>query len=482
MTISKTANLVLIPAPGMGHLAPAIELAKHLVARDPRLSITVLLIKGFVPEETVESYILSLKSNSSLLNQGIGFIDIPQIDLNSARPSFLTHMNAYQPKVKEAIEGLRSAGPLPVAGLLVDMFCTSTIDVATELGLPSYVFFTSGAGLLRLFFHLHGLGVDVAQEYDVVRSPDTLLEIPGFRNPVPVKVLPGRFLSKDGQSSTFLRLADKFRQAKGILVNTCMEIDRDLIQSMSQQDIEIPPIYPVGPILNLPTEDDHGHDDDESSGKDPITRWLDDQPPRSVVFLCFGSRGTFNDTQIKEIAVGLERSGQRFLWSLRQRPGETGVPLELDDPSKVLPEGFFERTAEKGRVIGWAPQARVLAHKAVGAFVSHCGWNSTLESFWYGVPIAAWPIYAEQQLNAFVLVKELGLATEIRIDYCQDFGINMVVKAEEVEDGINKAMKETEVKKKVKEMCDKARKALEEGGSSYESIGRFIEVVFKNLP
>ncbi|GJY37527.1 UDP-glycosyltransferase 71E1 [Tanacetum coccineum] len=135
--------------------------------------------------------------------------------------------------------------------------------------------------------------------------------------------------------------------------------------------------------------------------------WLNDQPDSSVVFLCFGSMGSFNEKQVKEIAAALERSGQRFLWSLR-RPQPKGThehPKEYENPEEVLPKGFIERTSSVGK----RP--------------------------------TPWPLHAEQQINAFQLVVELGIAAEIRIDYRCDMrrGINnMTVAAEEIEDGIRR--------------------------------------------
>ncbi|KAE8690105.1 Anthocyanidin 3-O-glucosyltransferase 6 [Hibiscus syriacus] len=116
-----------------------------------------------------------------------------------------------------------------------------------------------------------------------------------------------------------------------------------------------------------------------------------------------------------------EQSGHRFLWSLR-RPEEAvkgmmRIPTDYENMAEVLPEGFLDRTADIGKVIGWAPQAAILGHPATGGFISHCGWNSTLESIWFGVPMVAWPLFAEQQLNALTLVEELGLAVEIKMDY-----------------------------------------------------------------
>jgi len=120
----------------------------------------------------------------------------------------------------------------------------------------------------------------------------------------------------------------------------------------------------------------------------------------------------------------------------------------------------------------------ILAHKAIGGFVSHCGWNSILESLWHGVPIATWPLYAEQQMNAFEMVKELGLAVEISLDYKE--GSDLVL-AEEVERGIKRLMDgENEVREKVKEMRKKSKMAVMENGSSYRSLGALIEELVVN--
>ncbi|GKF66560.1 UDP-glycosyltransferase 71E1, partial [Tanacetum coccineum] len=177
----------------------------------------------------------------------------------------------------------------------------------------------------------------------------------------------------------------------------------------------------------------------------------------------------------------------RFLWSLRRPPSKEamGLPKEYENFKEVLPDGFLERTSNVGKVIGWAPQTAVLSHPSLGGFVSHCGWNSTLESIWFGVPVAAWPLYAEQQINAFKLVVELGIAAEIKMDYKSNIGpgggINeMLVKADEIESGILRLMNDSDMRRNVKQMKDKSRLTVTEGGSSYASIKRFIELVITN--
>ncbi|GAY53355.1 hypothetical protein CUMW_148680 [Citrus unshiu] len=208
-----------------------------------------------------------------------------------------------------------------------------------------------------------------------------------------------------------------------------------------------------------------------------IFQWLDDLAESSVVFLCFGSSGSFDVAQVKEIAIGLERSGYNFLWSLRvSSPKDEVSAHRYVTNNGVFPEGFLERIKGRGMICGWVPQVEILAHKAIGGFVSHCGWNSILESLWYGVPIATWPIYAEQQLNAFRMVKELGLALDLRLDY--RVGSDLVM-AGDIESAVRCLMDgENKIRKKVKEMAEISRKSLMEGGSSFNSIGQFISLNF----
>ncbi|CBI23929.3 unnamed protein product, partial [Vitis vinifera] len=132
-------------------------------------------------------------------------------------------------------------------------------------------------------------------------------------------------------------------------------------------------------------------------------------------------------------------------------------------PGKVFPSVMFDKEA-------------ILAHSAVGGFVSHCGWNSTLESMYYGVPVATWPMFAEQQINAFQMVKDLGLAVEIKMDYNKDS--SYIVSAQEIEIGLKNLMNiDNEVRKKREEMKKISRKVMIEGGSSHFSLGHFIEDV-----
>ncbi|XP_031254234.1 anthocyanidin 3-O-glucosyltransferase 2-like [Pistacia vera] len=479
--MNNKAELVFIPAPGVGHLGSTVELAKLLLHRHQRISITVLVMK--LPSDSkVNTYLNSLSSGDR-----ISFLHLPNDDLQGFDPKkfFPSFIECHKTLVKEAVSKLVhsesvSNDPPRLAGFVLDLFCTSMIDVADEFEVPSYIFFTSGAGFLGLMLHAQALYDKQNKHIAELKDSYSELEVPSLINPFPTRVLPSAYWEKP---MILFELTRRFRRAKGIVVNSFIELESYAINSFSNGETNIPPVYPVGPILNL-----NGDSIDLGLGgsktKAEIMEWLDDQPPLSVVFLCFGSMGSFDEDQVKEIAYALEQSGQRFLWSLRQpRPkGQSGAPRDYTNLTDVLPEGFLDRTVGIGKVIGWAPQVSILAHKAIRGFVSHCGWNSTLESIWFGVPIATWPMYAEQQFNAFEMVIELGLAVEIKMDYRKSEENQTIVRSREIEKGIKKLIEdENETRKRVEEMSEKSRKAMIEGGSSFTSLGCFIDDVMSNL-
>ena len=344
------------------------------------------------------------------------------------------------------------------------------IDVADEFGLPSYLFFTSSSAFLGFLLRLQSLHDDEGVDVTEFKDSDAEFDVPSFVNSVPVRVFPYVILDKaSGGMDVALYHVRRYREVKGFLVNSFMELESHAVNFF--HSAAAPQVYPVGPIIGAKFGPDRTQQDD-----DVIMNWLDGQPPLSVMFLCFGSRGSFGVDQVKEIARGLVRGGHRFIWSLRKPPpeGKIDFPSDYENLDEVLPEGFLDRTAGIGKVIGWAPQRAILAHPSIGGFVSHCGWNSILESLFYGVPIAAWPMYAEQQLNGFQIVRDLGLATEIKLDY-HDTDCD-IVSAEEIERGINCVMENnTDLRKKVNEMKEKSREALMDGGSSHSYLESFIE-------
>ncbi|KAI8558685.1 hypothetical protein RHMOL_Rhmol04G0115900 [Rhododendron molle] len=475
MKTTATVELVFIPSPGMSHLASTVEMAKQLVGRDRRLSITVLIMKRPFDKSKASSSTQSLLLTAA--EDRLEFVyltldEAAEAELQSMSPenSMSEFIKMNKQNVRDHVRKMVSTGSTRIAGFVVDMFCTPMMDVAAEFGVPSYVFFTANATVLGVMFHMETLSPEEYVDLTELLDSDAELELPGFVNPVPVKMLPAPFLDKKF-GSMFMSIAKRMRETKGIIVNTFEELEPSAVRFLVEND-KVPPVYPVGPLIHFVN-----NKNEEEEEAMEIMKWLDDQPLSSV---------------LKEIAQALERSGHRFLWSVRRTPqmGKIELPGEYEDLNQVLPEGFLERTMTIGRVIGWAPQVAILSHKAVGGFVSHCGWNSTLESLWCGVPMATWPMYAEQQINAFELVRELGLAVEIKLDYKKDFGSDntkvMLVTAEEIDIGIRKLMEGgnacgEEIKQRVNEMSKKSKVVVVEGGASYNSTGLLIEDFMNNV-
>ncbi|KAG2246953.1 hypothetical protein Bca52824_086581 [Brassica carinata] len=368
-------ELVLIPSTGDGHLRPLVEVAKLLLDNDDHLSITVIIIPSMHGFQTTSysSYIASLSTTS---NDRLRFSFISSADRpNSpdAEPNFISYMESYKPVVKATVAKLTDYAQPPssrLAGFVMDIFCTTMIDVANDFGVPTYLFYPSNATFFGLQIHVQYLSdVEKCDIISELKDSETELEVPCLTRSLPAKC--PICVVKQGVVTCFLRQARRFRETKGFLVNTFAELEPQAMSFLSNGDNNLPTVYAVGPVLSVKTT---------------ILRWLDDQPDRSVVFLCFGSMGGFSEDQAKEIAIALERSSHRFIWCLR-RATPMGPPEEFTNLEEILPEGFLDRTSEIGKIIGWAPQRAVLASPAIGGFVSHCGWNSILESLWFGFPL-----------------------------------------------------------------------------------------------
>ncbi|KAJ0803471.1 putative flavonol 3-O-glucosyltransferase [Helianthus annuus] len=436
------AELVFIPAPAVGHIMSAMEMSKVLVNRHQSLSVTVLLMNPPLSMLALTTYIESLAKKAI---ERIRFIKLPQdqtppkLDSKAPLVSYYEFINSHCKYVKNILEEMiNQTGSRRVVGLVADWFCTGMIDVANEFNLPSYVYFTSSAAFLGFMVNFETLYVDQKQDLLELANSEGEIVIPSFVNSVPMRVFPELYQKQDG-----------------ILINTFLELESHAINWFSGTNF--PLVYPVGPLLNLDGVAGKADDTD-------VFRWLDSQPRASVVLLCFGSMGCFNEEQLKEIARGLERSGHRFVCAAR----------------------WFPRAHLGSRkVIGWAPQVSLLAHEAVGGFVSHCGWNSMIESLWFGVPTATLPIYCEQQMNAFEMVVDLGLAVDLKLDYkinvINPEGDTVIVMAEEIERGIRSVMEDNEVRAKVKEMSKMSRATVVEGGSSYTSVGYLIKDMMRNI-
>lgn len=277
----------------------------------------------------------------------------------------------------------------------------------------------------------------------------------------------------------FLNMSIHLPRSAGIIVNTFEALEpravETILDGLCVLDGPTPPIFCIGPLIAV--DDRSGGGGGGGSGIPECLTWLESQPKRSVLFLCFGSLGLFSEEQLKEIAVGLERSGQRFLWVVRSPPSKDPSRRFLAPPepdlNSLLPDGFLDRTKERGLVVkSWAPQVAVLNHASVGGFVTHCGWNSVLEAVCAGVPMVAWPLYAEQRFNRVVLVEEMKLA------FPMEESEEGFVTATEVEKRVRELMESKEgntLRLRIMAMKEAAETAMSDGGSSRTALTKLVK-------
>ncbi|MED6217400.1 hypothetical protein PIB30_017247 [Stylosanthes scabra] len=320
---------------------------------------------------------------------------------------------------------------------------------------------------LSFSFYLPQLDQAVQGEYKDMIEP---VQIPGCV-PVHGRDLTDPVQDRNNEAYKFLlHHSNRFRRAAGIIENSFYELESGAISELQRVEPGRPPIYPVGPLVNV----ENGRTGDKDH---ECLRWLDDQPRGSVLFVCFGSGGTLSSAQIDELALGLETSKQRFLWVMRSPNNKVANASYFNaqsqaDPLDFLPKGFVERTKGRGLVVpSWAPQAQVLAHESIGGFLTHCGWNSTLESVVNGVPLIAWPLYAEQKMNAVLVTEDAKVALRPKISE------NGLVEREEIANVVKSLMEGEEGKKvrhRMKVLKEAATKTLGENGDSTKNIVELI--------
>lgn len=175
------------------------------------------------------------------------------------------------------------------------------------------------------------------------------------------------------------------------------------------------------------------------------------------------------------MAIGLEKCGVRFLWVVRALPeaGNTSTSIELC-LDLLLPNGFLDRTKGKGFIVkSWAPQVEILNHNSVDGFVTHCGWNSV--PMLAGVPMLAWPLYAEQKMNRIFLVEEMKVAIDVKEADEDGF-----VSADELEEKVVELMnskKGEAVRERIMEFRKNAMAARSDGGSSCVAMAKLVDSI-----
>ncbi|KAG6412431.1 hypothetical protein SASPL_125109 [Salvia splendens] len=454
---STSANLhvAILSSPGMGHLIPVVLLSNRL-ATHHGVTVTVLLVTTTVSPP--ESNLLKIP-----LHPLVNILELPPADISHLVDSSAKIVTQLCLMVRVSLPSIRSAmmNRRPHA-LFVDLFCTEALPIAAEFNIPNYVFVPSNAWFTALLAHSPILHQQFSEEYVNQTDP---IHIPGCKPVRPEDLVDPMLDQKDQQYDEYLKIGENIPSSDGVLINSWVDLEPETLRAFAENRSVINiPVHPVGPLVRESEPDHHSSE---------LVQWLDRQPDESVVLASFGSGGVLSQQQMTELAWGLELSRQRFVWVVR-RP--TGGPVDNaflrvtnggdgeDSTPDYLPEGFLTRTKDQGFLVcNWAPQAKILSHPAVGGFLTHCGWNSTLESIGSGVPLIAWPLYAEQKMNAALLAEEVGVAVRT----------SKVVGREEIEAMVKALMEGEEggrLREKAKQLKKSGAEALKLGGPSHESM------------
>ncbi|KAF5744413.1 hydroquinone glucosyltransferase [Tripterygium wilfordii] len=448
-------HIAILPAPGIGHLIPLVELAKRLLMH--QLSITFFVPTDAPPSKAQKLVFESIHSNkiNHIFLPPPSLDDLPQDTKIETRIALIVARSL--PSLREALKPIAATKRL--VALVVDLFGTDAFDVATEFNVSPYIFFPSTAMALSLFLLLPKLDETVSCEYRDLPEP---VEIPGC---VPVHGRDFFDPVQDRRNDVYkwiLHHAKRYRLAEGIMVNSFNELEGGALNALKKFELGKPPVYPVGPLVNMGGSS-------IGSERNECLKWLDSQPLGSVLYVSFGSGGTLSFEQITELALGLEANEQRFLWVVRSPDVVSNASFftiqSQTDPFDFLPKGFLDRTRGRGVVVSsWAPQAEVLSHDSTGGFLTHCGWNSILESVVNGVPLITWPLYAEQKMNAVMLSEDIKVA--LRPKTRSEDGI---IGRDEIAKVVKDLMEGEEGKKirnRMKELKEAAAKVVSEDGSS----------------
>ncbi|KAI3673144.1 hypothetical protein L6452_39259 [Arctium lappa] len=465
-------HVAFLPSPGNGHITPLFELALRLVTQH-NFQVTFLVITtgATLAQHNYFNAFKPLPDNLHLLN-------LPPADMSAFHLDHMTAVARLSVVVRESIRPLPTIlSEINLKALVVDIFCTDAFDTCKHLNIPVYSFFTASAALMALSLYLPTMDNEIEGEFVDLPEPVT---VPGC-NPIRTQDLLDQIRNRNiDEYKWYLFHVNRLPMSAGILLNIWDDLEPVTLKALKHEkfflNIPTPPVYPIGPLTKEiePVLDDHDKE---------IMTWLDDQPKDSVLFVVLGSGGTVSSEQLTELAWGLELSQQRFVLVVR-KPSDSpdasffNAGSDPDDPRVYLPDGFVERTNGVGlTVCSWAPQVAVLNHQSTGAFMSHCGWNSTLESIKHGVPMIGWPLYAEQRMNASMLSEEVGVAVKVAV--VGDGGETVVVGRDEVAKVVRMVMEGEEgkrIRKRARELEVSGKEALSCGGSSYESLARVIEL------
>ncbi|XP_050366972.1 UDP-glucose flavonoid 3-O-glucosyltransferase 7-like [Argentina anserina] len=473
-------HIFFFPFMAPGHSIPAIEIAKQFASYSVKSTmITTPLNAPQFSKVTQNSKQLGFDHEIELL-----FLQFPSVEAGLPQDceqyssattqemelKFFKAVTLLEPQLEKVLSKHRPHC------LVVDALFPWATNAAAKFGIPSLLF--HGTGFFSLCASksmlIHQPHLKLSSDSESVVIPDFPVEITMKGSDIPAYL---KLNLENEFTKLFKSSKDAEERSYGVIVNSFYELEPDYADHFGK--IFGKKKWHIGPVslYNKAAEEKAGRRCIERSVEEvhECLHWLKSKKPKTVVYVCFGSLTNFSDSQLLEIAEGLEASGQEFIWVVNK---------EKKDKEEWLPEGFEQRVEGKGLIIrGWAPQVLILEHQAVGGFLTHCGWNSILEGVSSGVPMITWPVSAEQIFNEKLVCEILKTGVAIGGQQWGTFGdINVEIEASVKRVAIQKSVSLIMVDEKAEAMRDRAkelgkmaRRAVEEGGSSFKDLSVLID-------
>ncbi|KAK2977533.1 hypothetical protein RJ640_018175 [Escallonia rubra] len=467
-------HVLMFPYPAQGHLIPLLDLTHQLVIRN--VTATILVTPENLPilnpllshHPSIRTLVLPFPTNPSIPS---GIENVQSLPPDGFRTMIPTLGELYN----TIFEWFRNHASPPVA-IISDMFLGWTHHLACRLGIRRIMFTPCGAMGMSVIYSLW-------RELPKRDDPNDENEPVAFPNIPTSPVFPWWQLSPIYRSyvegdpvSEFIKDGFHANMASwGLMLNSFNEMERVYLDHL-MAELGHDRVWAVGPLL--PDGDDLSKVTERggpsSASASEIFSWLDKCEDQSVLYVSFGSQSVLRNDQMEELALALEKSGCKFIWVAKE-----ATKGHEEGAYSRIPPGFEGRVAGRGLVLrGWVPQVPILSHRAVGASLNHCGWNSLLEGLVTGVPALAWPMGADNYTNATLMVDQLRVA----IRACE--GAETVPNGDELARLVRALLsdgKETETRARVMELSEQASGATKQGGTSYSNLDELVQQL-QNLP
>ncbi|XXG52971.1 hypothetical protein AAC387_Pa03g1154 [Persea americana] len=450
-TTTSAVHVVAIPSPGRGHINPMMNLCKLLASSDDSLLITFVVTEewlGFIGSAPTPPNI-RLRSIANVIPSEL----VRGADLAGFVEAVYTKMEAPFERLLEELEP-------KVSCIVADTYLSWALTVGKRLNVAVASLWPMAPSMFSISYHfdlLKSNGHFPIDELSGERGEERVNYIPGISS---IRLADLPFVSaKKGEAALgrVLGAISLSTESHSLLFTSFHGIENHVIDSLRTK-IRIP-IYHVGPTIPYMTLQDMPQKAMEHPNPDYFD-WLDSQPKSSVLYVSLGSFLSVSGPQMDEIANGLQASGVRFLWVAR------GDATHLQEGGNM------------GLVVPWCDQLRVLCHSSVGGFLTHCGWNSTMESVYAGVPMLTFPLLWDQITNAKLIVEDWKVGLRLK----QEFGEKNVVQRQEIAQTVKRFMdldgdESRELRRRAREMKEICESAIKKGGSSETNLRAFFKEI-----